>query len=161
MANVSLRAHAEWIPKEDCKDRFLYRIHSRNLAFGVFRAATGGFIGLRTKFSSVYAFEEYHWDNGPPYGTVKPEELLEELPAEIVLDTGLGTKCHNCHKTCAYIDFPNGPREKDYGGGHKVEIRGEWKHTEPSDCAEPLAYGVPNDVLERWLHEMEARYGSD
>ena len=64
------------IPRAECKDRFLYRIHSRNLVFGVFRAATGGFIGLRTKFGSVYAFEEYHWEN-ESFATVRPEELLE------------------------------------------------------------------------------------
>jgi hypothetical protein len=115
---------------------------------------------LRTKFGSVYAFEEYHWDN-EAFATVKPEEQLEELPAEIVLDTGLGSRCHNCHKTCAYIDFLDGPREKDYGGERKVSIRGEWKHTEPSDCTEVLAYGEPNAPLEKWLHEMEAKYVSD
>ncbi|MCK9567544.1 hypothetical protein M0R72_01180 [Candidatus Pacearchaeota archaeon] len=160
MAKTSLQAHEGWIPKDSCKDRFLYRINSRNLFLGVFRAATGGFIGLRTKFGSVYAFEEYHWDN-EAFATVKPEEQLEELPAEIVLDTGLGSRCHNCHKTCAYIDFLDGPREKDYGGERKVSIRGEWKHTEPSDCTEVLAYGEPNAPLEKWLHEMEAKYVSD
>jgi len=72
------------IPKADCKDRKLYRIKSRNLAIGVFRAATGGFLGLRTKFGSTFVDEEFHWDNGEPYGTVDPqEELPEELPSGV------------------------------------------------------------------------------
>jgi len=72
------------VPKAECKDRRLYRIQSRNLRLGVFKAASGGFLGLRTKFGSTYVFEEFHWDNGEPYGTVLPqEELLEELPAGV------------------------------------------------------------------------------
>jgi hypothetical protein len=153
-----------WIPKEDCRDRFLYRIHSRNLEFGVFRAATGGFIGLRTKFRSVYAFEEYHWDNGPPYGTVRPYELLEELPAEIKLDTSLGSVCGNCDRACNYVLFPDGSREKAYktseGQTYTMTVPGEWKHDEPGECQDVKAYNQHNQPLEKWLHEMEAKYGS-
>lgn len=75
------------IPKDKCKDRKLYRINSRNLTLGVYRSETGGFIGLRTKFDCVYTFEEYHWDNGPPYGTVKPIlGYADSPPPDIVVD---------------------------------------------------------------------------
>lgn len=28
-------------------------------------------------------FEEYHWDTGEPYGTVKPIEEIEECPKDM------------------------------------------------------------------------------
>jgi len=152
------------IPRAECKDRFLYRIHSRNLVFGVFRAATGGFIGLRTKFGSVYAFEEYHWEN-ESFATVRPEELLEELPANIKLDTSLGTVCETCGKACAYIDFSDGPRDKIYtnrdGKPYTITVKGEWKHTEDTDCQDPMACNMSNKPIEDWLHAMEVKYGRD
>ena len=153
------------IPKTKCKDRFLYRIHSRNLLFGVFREETGGFIGLRTKFGSVYAFEEYHWDNGEPYGTVNPEELLEELPVDIKLDTDLGSFCGNCQKDCAYVIFSDGPKDKTFtrhdGTTYTMSLPGEWKHNEPGNCQEVKSFTKSNKPLEQWLHEMEAKYGRD
>src|ERR1019366_2259907 len=48
--------------------------------FGVFRATTKGFVGIREKFCNEYLFEEYHWDNGPPFGTVMPQLFLEVCP---------------------------------------------------------------------------------
>lgn len=146
------------IIKDECENRVLYRLNSRNLTIGVFNKLTGGFIGLRRKFSSIFAFEEYHWDNGPPYGTVKPYERLEKLPDEIVLNINLGTSCSNCNKVCDYILFPDGPRKKRYSDGVESEIRGEWKHTEPSDCNNVYATNIVNKPLEKWLAEMELKY---
>lgn len=42
-----------------------------------------GFIGIRLKFGSKYLFTEYHWDQGPPYGTVQPKEDLGLIPDDI------------------------------------------------------------------------------
>jgi len=149
------------IPRDECKDRFLYRIHSRNLAFGVFNVITGGFIGLRTKFGSVYPFEEYHWEN-EAFGTVRPEELLEELPANIKLSTSLGTVCEKCEKPCTYVSFPDGRQDRSFvnaeGKSYTMSVPGEWKHDEPGDCKDPLACNVGNEPLKQWLHEMEAKY---
>ena len=150
------------IPRDECKDRFLYRIHSRNLAFGVFNVITGGFIGLRTKFGSVYPFEEYHWEN-EAFGTVRPEELLEELPANIKLSTSLGTVCEKCEKPCTYVSFPDGRQDRSFvnakGKSYTISVPGEWKHDEPGDCKDPLACNVGNEPLKQWLHEMESKYG--
>ena len=65
----------DYIKLEDCKEGYVYRILSRNLAFGVFQK--DGFIGIREKFKSRYLFKEYHWDTGAPYGTVKPKEEIQ------------------------------------------------------------------------------------
>lgn len=76
-----LRSLKKYIPKEECKLGFVYRICSRNLAYGVYTGhEKGGFVGVREKFDSLFLFEEYHWDNGPPFGTVKPIEEVCELP---------------------------------------------------------------------------------
>lgn len=75
------------IPLSECVDRCLYRIRSRNLTLGVFRQATGGFIGIRTKFGHRYLFEEYHNETSMHSGTVSPQELIRELPSDIVCST--------------------------------------------------------------------------
>ena len=73
----------EHIPLAECKHGGLYRIFSRNLSLGVFNKPSQGFIGIREKFGHHYLFTEYHWDTGPPFGTVHPKELLEMVPDEI------------------------------------------------------------------------------
>lgn len=79
----------------NCKDRCIYIINSRNLVLGVFREETKGFIGIRYKFGCRYLFEEYHWDTGVPYGTVKPIKLVETLPSNLDLLTNY-TQCDDC-----------------------------------------------------------------
>ena len=68
------------IPLSECKHGGLYRIHSRNLRLGVFKEGVKGFVGIREKFSHLYLFTEFHWDTGPPFGTVNPKEFLEDCP---------------------------------------------------------------------------------
>ena len=150
----------EYLPKEACQDRHLYRIRSRNLELGVYRAESGGFLGIRTKFGRRYVFEEYHWDNGPPYGTVKPvQELPEQLPAEIPNEESLGTFCSDCGKRAAYVPWPEGgSREITLLSGSKMTVEGRWQHTERTNCAEPKACGKGNVELFRWLEQMEAKH---
>lgn len=79
------------IPLNKCVKGKVYKIHSRNLAFGVFDGHDG-FIGIREKFSSLYLFKEYHHEQGPPFGTVSPElELDVQLPEGVELLESLGT----------------------------------------------------------------------
>jgi predicted RNase H-like HicB family nuclease len=68
------------IPLSECKHGYLYRISSRNLAFGVFDSTKQGFVGIREKFGHRYLFTEFHYDTGAPFGTVRPKELLEICP---------------------------------------------------------------------------------
>jgi len=68
-----------FIALEKCVDGHLYRIDARNGHYGMFSKATGGFTLARTKFSEVFLFEEFHWDTGPPFGTVKPLGDLGEI----------------------------------------------------------------------------------
>jgi len=76
----------KWIPMDQCEDRRLYRIDSRNLSLGVYCAEQQGFIGIREKFYDRFLFVEYHYDTGEPYGTVTPNEATEHvLPDDIEL----------------------------------------------------------------------------
>jgi len=64
----------------ELKDGYLYRIRARNGAFGIWIETRNAFILSRTKFDSNYPFEEYHYDTGAPFGTVKPLEEIERSP---------------------------------------------------------------------------------
>lgn len=71
-----------YIPLSDCRHGWLYKIKSRNLIMGVFCEDKKGFVGIREKFDQRFLFVEYHWDTGPPFGTVKPLECLEPCPIQ-------------------------------------------------------------------------------
>lgn len=92
-----------YLKPEECVEGGLYRIHSRNLAYGVYKAEQRGFVGIREKFGSHYLFTEYHWDNGPPFGTVRPIEFIEQCPitdlaeSHLVEDEKIG-KCWRTNK---------------------------------------------------------------
>jgi hypothetical protein len=75
---------------DQCVKGGVYRIHSRNLSLGVYDG-NQGFIGIRYKFGDRYLFTEYHWDQGPPYGTVHPIEKIGDLPPEIPCEEVLGS----------------------------------------------------------------------
>jgi hypothetical protein len=70
----------DYISVNACLHGHLYRISSRNLALGVFRAWDRGFIGIREKFGNRFLSTEYHCDVGPPLGTVHPLEDLGPVP---------------------------------------------------------------------------------
>jgi hypothetical protein len=75
----------KYLSLAECVKGHVYKIRSRNLRIGVFNGTTG-FIGIRTKWGSRYLFTEYHWDTGPPYGTVHPlEDMGVVVPEGIEL----------------------------------------------------------------------------
>lgn len=129
------------IPRENCKDRFVYRIRSRNLQFGVFQKESGGFIGIRTKFGSRYLFKEYHWDNGPPYGTVTPLEELRELPEGIEVRDSLGSMCEVCEEDVVF----------EPGNG--------WHHAKPSECPDTEVHALSraNKALFEFMEGVEGK----
>lgn len=131
------------IPEEECEDRRVYKIKSRNLRLGVFRKETGVFVGLRTKFGHVYAFSEIHWDHD---GTVRAMEPLDEfLPVEIPLcELMPGALCGNCGKPVAWDQpYPQNPR---------------WVHVNPGECCDILPHSIRNDALEEFLTGLEKKY---
>ena len=75
------------IPMSECKHGWLYKIDSRNLILGVYNETQQGFVGIREKFGNEYLFTEYHWDTGAPFGTVCPQEALEQCPLSDIRET--------------------------------------------------------------------------
>ena len=77
------------IPLSECRNGWVYRLHSRNLTFGVFVTAENGFIGIREKFGRKILATEYHYDTGAPFGTASPQEELEPaLPGLVLKEIG-------------------------------------------------------------------------
>lgn len=69
-----------WIPMENCRDGYLYRILARNADYGIYNEKHKGFLISRFKFSDNYTFTEDHWDTGAPHGTVKPLMEIGKAP---------------------------------------------------------------------------------
>ena len=84
-----MKAFEDFIPEKDCIEFGLYRIYSRHASVGIFIRCNSGdhnsaFLINRFKFFENFLFEEYHWDYGENFGTVKPFEIIEMVPDEIV-----------------------------------------------------------------------------
>ena len=98
------------IPMNACIKGRVYEIRCRNLAYGVYDGNTG-FIGIRTKFGNRYLFTEYHWDTGPPYGTVLyHQDTGTDVPPEILIVESLGIHDRNSGRAITYdctLDNPN------------------------------------------------------
>lgn len=136
------------IKLEDCKNRRVYKIHSRNLLLGVFDATCLGFIGIREKFGELFLFTEYHWDNGPPHGTVKPlEDTGIDLPRDINLSCHEEDVIDLKTKRIVIFDSP-----KISGGkGWYFKDTGEF-----SDSI--LPYSPRNEKLFEYLSKLEGDY---
>lgn len=75
-----------YIKLDNLKDGYTYTIDARNASVGIYLKKNKSFLISRIKFSDNYLFEEYHWDTGEPFGTVKPIEEIEKAPFEFELD---------------------------------------------------------------------------
>ena len=78
----------QYIGIQDCKERGLYKLESRNLSVGVFKAPNV-FIGIRYKLGDTFLDWEIHRDSR---GTVTPLEFIEECPEDLDLKLSLGSK---------------------------------------------------------------------
>jgi len=138
-----MNRHPDTIPLDKCKARYLYRIRARNFDLGVYDG-NEGFIGIRTKFGSRYLFTEYHWDQGPPYGTVCPlREHQSCLPEGIELTESLGSFDENTGRPVAF------DRPIAKGG------RG-WYFTDTDEASQEIrAYRAGNPALFKWLGNQD------
>jgi hypothetical protein len=60
------------IPLSDMEDGCVYFIKARNAILGLWSRKENSFVISREKFGSSYLAKEYHWDEGPPFGTSRP-----------------------------------------------------------------------------------------
>lgn len=136
------------IPLTDCKKGYTYAINSRNLGFGVYDGDQG-FVGIREKFYNFYLFTEYHYDQGPPFGTVRPFKELEACPIED-LRCNLETICLDCREPVEFREHPPGT---------DLEGRGSWWHKSGEALCDDAHPGAPlNKVLFDYLTDVEARH---
>jgi hypothetical protein len=80
---VFMKMNVKYIKMEDLKKGYLYHIKARNAYVGIWIPEKQSFLISRWKFNENFLFEEYHWDTGEPYGTVKPLEDIENCPLVI------------------------------------------------------------------------------
>jgi len=137
----------KFIALEACKDRFLYRLNSRNLGLGVFNKKTSGFVGIREKFGARYLATEYHYDTGAPYGTARPLEELEEAPADLeIVDLLKGS-----------VD---GVTARMVAFDHTIVNGGKrgWYFIDTGEVDEKIRpYAISNTGLKEWLEAIESR----
>lgn len=80
---LKLRGSDVYLSMPELKSGFSYFISARNAHVGIWIQERKSFLISRFKFDSNYLFEEYHWDVGEPYGTVKPQMEIEQAPFDI------------------------------------------------------------------------------
>ena len=148
----------ETIPLDECVDRMVYRIRSRNLAYGVFRPPTG-FIGIREKFGNLYLFEEYYAD-GSTFGTVYPVEEVGVLPDGIEMRENYDPQCSGCGMPATY-DRAIYDRMKVAGwpekGTHPDQDLDPWSCE--SGCADVSPYSRSYGPLFDYLLAIEQERG--
>lgn len=142
---------------EELEDRGIYRIHSRNLEYGVYSEGARGFIGIREKFGKRYLFTEYHYEIGAPFGTAHPVELVgrvedNRIQIKEVLDPSL---CYFCGNIVKYEEYgEGGPR---FENGDKIS--GFWKHISgDGSCSADVPQTQPNIPLFKKLKEIEKSF---
>ena len=139
-----MRTSSGMIPLDQCEDRAVYEIDSRNLVVGVFVKAKAGFIGIRTKFGSQYLFMEFHHDTGAPFGTVQPLKKSSEAPPEIPLVVMLDGTVDSITKRPVKFDRP-----VDEGG------KG-WHFVDTGEASKLIrAVAIENETLFTFLESIE------
>ena len=131
------------IPMEECIARRVYKIESRNLTVGVYDGKQG-FIGIREKFGHRNLFTEFHWDQGPPFGTVSGQmDTGVDLPNDVALAESLGT-----------VDRITS-RPVHFDGPVSEGARG-WIFSETDEASEEIhPVGVKNEALFQFLEKIQ------
>jgi len=137
------------VPIAECVLRRLYKVKARSLD-GEFAVYDGqeGFVGLRVKFGAKFLSREFHWDQGPPFGTVfKLEDTGIDLPGHISLCADPGTVDEVTGK---WVSF-----DKPIADGGRG-----WYFTETDVASEDIKpVGKSNIELFDWLMEQERASG--
>ncbi|MAH47414.1 hypothetical protein CMI37_16440 [Candidatus Pacearchaeota archaeon] len=156
LAMEARKAANPYLRKEQCVHGHVYRIRSRNLSFGAYNEQTGGFNGIREKFGRLYIFEEYHWDNGPPFGTVHPQEDLGPLPEGIEARESLGCAAEDGRR----IWFDREARRPEGDVIQREYGRNRYKDTNEFVPEEVRIYIIPNQLLFEHLEAIERGAGT-
>lgn len=71
---AQMKNNNDYLAKNQLSLGHAYIVDARNFRVGLWDGKV--FHGLRYKFGSWFPDLEYHYDDGPPYGTVKPISLI-------------------------------------------------------------------------------------
>jgi hypothetical protein len=137
------------IPIGQCIKGRVYKINCRNLSCGVYNG-DGGFIGIREKFGDEFLFTEYHWDQGPPFGTVSGQEDTGiDLPPDVEVRESLGTYDTLSGRPLVWDNAAINPHYPDGG-------RGWWKFADSNETAiKCRACSRSNVALFKFLSGLE------
>jgi hypothetical protein len=141
----------ELTPLKECVKGRVYRLRCRNLRVGVFDGKDG-FIGIRVKFSQRFLFTEYHWEQGPPFGTVAGAVDMEiDVPDDIEVVESLGTSDKNTDRLVKYDAEAANPHYPD-------GKRGWWRYVDTGEVAgaDLSVVDVPNAELFAFLDRIQA-----
>ena len=116
-------------------ERGVYRLHSRNLEYGVY-TGDGGFIGIREKAGDRYLDKEY-MTRGEWRGTAVALELVGRVEDGICLSEYLRDMCANCRGAVSFVEW--GPGETGTGKGRWV--------CEDTTCTKSAPRTIMNDAL--------------
>lgn len=103
----------------------------------------------------MYLFTEYHFDNGPPFGTARPLEDLGLIEDETIplLESG-PTICNSCEGHVEYVKIDGGLSLKD-----GAIAPGKWDHLNHDiACSDIQPISTENTRLYNYLHEIEKRF---
>jgi hypothetical protein len=135
-------------PKDQHIKGRVYRIHCRNLSYGVYDG-NSGFIGIRLKFYDRFLFTEYHYD-AEAYGTVREsKDTGIDVPEYISLRTSLGSVDQ---KTQRPVDF-----DKPIADGGRG-----WYFLDTNEASEDIRpAAVSNRRLFKFLDTIAERLGDE
>lgn len=128
-------------PIDECIPGRLYSVRCRSMGPKAVYLGHGEFIGLQLNFGTVCLFTEYHWDNGPPYGTVfEAIDTGIDLPDDVPLSSSPGS-----------IDEYTG---RWVGFSH---YKRKWYFTDTGEFSDDIKpVGKSNEALYDWLWEQGA-----
>lgn len=70
-----MNKNENYIKKEELIVGKKYKCYARNFSVGTWNGES--FSYMRSKFGSTFEDTEFHYDDGAPFGTVKPLKLLD------------------------------------------------------------------------------------
>lgn len=101
---MSMRISEDYLRIHQMQPYMTYIIWARNADVGVWLPEKYGFLISRYKINpEPFLFVEYHWDNGEPYGTVKPIQALELCTFFIPDPSDYRDERHN-KELCGWLD---------------------------------------------------------
>lgn len=135
----------------------VYKIHSRNLRYGVFDGDRG-FIGIREKFDNRYLFREYLADGGA-FGTVTVKcDIGIDVPTDIPLAES-GPTINSINGRAMFFDITiDNPNPSMKGN------KGWWRYIDTREPAPSVSDGCEaassmNVALFRLLDKVEKSCG--